>query len=282
MIIELFGPPCAGKTTFACALAASLRAHGYPVDLVLSQRPAERLSQETPASDAHPRHTLPMIRRLTRPFAEVLTMARHPLTISQDVRTALDLIRIMPPSDILWLLRLIQYLTRLSRSQFQTADAGRIVLFDQAFVQAVCSLAVLCPAADELLISQALDKIPQSDLIVRLTAPTEVVSARLRDRERNATRMERLLELDLATSLKSLVIVGSLHEMLRTKGRFVTDVASLDQHSLHQSVERVERQIAMQYNVERRAAPSRNQADYDLFYADRSLKTPRQPLVGGS
>jgi len=282
MIIELFGPPGAGKTTFARALAASLRAHGYTVDLILSQRPAEGLSCETPSSSGlNPRHTLPMIRRLTRPFAEVLTMARHPLIISQDVRTALDLVRIMPPSDILWLLRLIQYLTRLSRSWFRTADAGRIVLFDQAFVQAVCSLALLCRAADELLISQALDEIPQSDLLVLLNTPNEVVRARLDDRERHASRMERLLELDLATSLKSLAIVDSLHEMLRKRGRFATNATSLDEHSLHQSVERIEKQMTAQYDMERRAAARQSQAGSDRFCADRSFKASRQPLVGG-
>ena len=42
MIIELFGPPGAGKTTFAQALKRHLREAGYIVEPVFSNRPAER------------------------------------------------------------------------------------------------------------------------------------------------------------------------------------------------------------------------------------------------
>ena len=42
MIIELFGPPAAGKTTLAHALAAALMKNGFDVHLIVSSRPAER------------------------------------------------------------------------------------------------------------------------------------------------------------------------------------------------------------------------------------------------
>jgi hypothetical protein len=155
------------------------------------------------------------------------------------------------------------------------------VLFDQAFVQAVCSLVLLSGVTDELLISHALDEIPKSDLLVRLGAPADVLEARLRDRQRLESRMERLLELDLATSLKSLAVVDCLHEMLRKSGRPVTNAASLDRHSLHEAVQRIDRQITAQFDMERRGAARRSQACSDSVRADQPLQTSGQPLAGG-
>jgi thymidylate kinase len=255
MIIELFGPPGAGKTTFGRTLAARLRERGHTVDLILSHRPAERSPREIRSASELPSQQISfMIRRLTRPFAEMLTMARHPFTISQDVGTALNLIKMLPPSTTLWSLRLTQYVSRLSRAWFRASNTGRIVLFDQAFVQAVCSLVLLSEVADDQLISRALDAIPKSDLLVRVDAPAEILEARLRDRQRLESRIDRLLELDLATNLKSLAIVDQLHELLRKRGRQITTAASVDQRSLHEAVERVEKQITAQFSMERRGA----------------------------
>jgi len=259
MIIELFGPPGAGKTTLARVLADRLRERGHTVDLILSQRPAER-SQRGVRPASHIQQFSPMIRRLSRPFVEMLTMARHPFALSHDVGTALNLIRILPPSNTLWSLRLAQYLSRLSRAWFQASNTGHIVLFDQAFVQAVCSLTLLCEATDEQLISHALDTIPKSDLLVRLNAPSDVLESRLRDRQGRESRIERLLELDLATSLRSLAIVDGLHELLRKADRRIMNAASLDQHTLDAAVDRIERDITAQFGVEHRETSQRDQA----------------------
>ena len=59
-----------------------------------------------------------------------------------------------------------------------------------------------------------------------------VFSEILRDARRLDSKIERLLKMDLATSLRSLAIVDCLHELLRTGGRQITNAASLDQHSL--------------------------------------------------
>ena len=247
MIIELFGPPGAGKTTFAQALTVRLREHGHAVELILSHRPGERSSGATPSiSNRHRRHVLPMISRLARPFGKLLPMACHPFAVSREIKTARTLIRVMPPLDILWQLRLTQYLMRLSRTWARATDAGHIVLLDQAYIQAVCSLAMLSGTTDGALISRALDLTPKSDLAVHLGAPTEVVEMRLRERERRASRMERLLEPDLATSLRSLAIVECLDAALRKKGMQVAYAASLDRGSLRESVERIEAKIVAQ------------------------------------
>jgi thymidylate kinase len=276
VIIELFGPPGAGKTTFVWALAGRLRERGHAVDLFLSHRPAEpRVRNAQATSPQHTRQSLPTVRRLIRPFGEVLAMARHPLDLSQDVRAALNLIRIMPPSDILWRFRLAQYLSRLSRTWLQATGADHIVLFDQAFVQAVCSLAMLCETSNECLVSQALDEIPQSDLRVLVEAPPDVLETRLRDRERRAGRIERLLELDLATNLKSLTVVDIVKQILNAKGGRIASATSLDQHSLQGAVDGVEKQISAQYN-----AAIRDQVAPGSFRAGRRIETFEQPLAG--
>jgi len=252
MIIELFGAPGAGKTTFAHALAAHLGERGHTVDLIVSARPEERSPREIrSASDLKPHPPTNLIWRLTHLFAEILAMARSPFTISHDVATALTLIKILPPSNTLWSLRLAQYVSRLSRAWSKASDTDHIVLFDQAFVQVVCSLALLSDRADKLLISHALDTVPKSDVLIRLDAPIVTLEARLRDRQRLESRIERVLELDLATNLRSPAIVDCLHDLLRKRGRDVTYAESLDKHSLHEALERIEKQIMAQLSIER-------------------------------
>jgi RecA/RadA recombinase len=247
VIIELFGAPGAGKTTFAHAFAARLRASGCTVQLILSQRPAEReQSEKESAADVHVNQALLAIGRLTRPFAEVLRMASHPVALSHEIGTALKLVNILPPDSALWRLRLVQYISRLSRNWARASSGSDVVVFDQAFIQAVCSLALLSGTDDERLISRALDQIPQSDLSVRLEAPTAVLDARLRDRLHLVGDMERRLELDLATSLRTADIVICIEDILRRKGRHPAIATSLDQPSLDEAVGRLEQQITAQ------------------------------------
>jgi thymidylate kinase len=244
MIIEFFGPPGAGKTTLARTLAARLRERNYTVDLVLSHRPAERSPSENvkPSTSALRKMSF-AARRLTRPLAELASMILRPRGISRDLGTALSLIKILPPSNALSSLRLLQYMSRLSHAWFRRSAIAHIVLFDQAFVQAICSLTLLCRIADEALISYALDIVPEPDLLIRLDAPTKLLEERLRDRHHLGGKIERLLELDVETSLNSRKVVDLLHELLCRKGRNVVSISSLNQVSLAAAVEQMERQI---------------------------------------
>ena len=74
MIVELFGPPGVGKTTFACAVADRLRERGRDVKLVLSYRPSEDpLASRAGASRAEglARLRIPAaLQRLVRPMVE--------------------------------------------------------------------------------------------------------------------------------------------------------------------------------------------------------------------
>jgi thymidylate kinase len=244
MIIELFGDPGAGKTTFAHALSASLRDRGHVVTPFLSYRPAEPPPSVLPyAGDAIRPQAAAVARRLIRPAVEMLAVALHPVANSHDVLRAAALIRILPQKNRFRSVRLSQYIVRLSHAWRQASQADHIVLFDQAFVQVVCSLALSGRARDEALIAQALDSVPKSDLLIRLNAPYEILKARLRDRACRQSMIEQLFEINQDTNLKSMHIIDHVHELLRQRGQPVIRATSLDQRSLRESVERVAMQI---------------------------------------
>jgi RecA/RadA recombinase len=257
MIIELFGPPGAGKTTFAQALGARLRERGHVAELALSYRPAECLPCLDPRVGVSARHrTGAVARRLSRPVVEMLSLARHPFGNTHDVGTAVDLIKLLPPKNLVWSIKLGQYISRLSHSWHEASSVGHIVMFDQAYVQAVCSLAVVSRVADETTLARALDIMPKSDVLIRLEAPRDVLTARLCERHRMQGPVERLLEFDLKRNLESIQIIDRLHELLRLNGRPVTCASSLDQRSLRDSVEEVEEQLLMKFAPRRTGTAS--------------------------
>jgi thymidylate kinase len=242
MIIELFGPPGVGKTTFAGALTASLREHGHRVEPVVSYRPAEQSPAGSPQAIA-------AVRRVIRPVMETLAVARRRPAGAHEVGTPAGLIRLLPPRNLLWSVRLHQYLLRLFRSWELASSAGHVVLFDQAFVQAVCSLALLGRAPDWTLVAVALDAVPKPDLLIRLGADQDILEARLVERQRRQSRMEQLLELDLQANLRSIGIIESLHGLLRARGRPVTCVDCSGPDALRDAVARTEADMTARFGA---------------------------------
>jgi hypothetical protein len=173
----------------------------------------------------------------------MLTMARHPIANSGDVRTAVHLLRLLPPTNIFASLKSSQYLSRLSHSWHRKPDAAPIVLFDQAFVQAVCSLALRAGVTNDTAIANALNYVPRSDLLIRLEAPLELLKARLHDRWLLQSMVEQLFELDLKKSIASIQMMDRLHNLLLQQGRSVLSAASLDQRSLADSMDVIEKEV---------------------------------------
>jgi RecA/RadA recombinase len=247
MIIELFGPPGAGKTTFARALAARLQEHGYFAELKLSYRPTERPPVLERCQKTAERYRDVVIHRLSRPLAEMLTIARHPFANSRDVQTAVHLVRMLPPGNVFASIKNIQYITRLSHHWYREVQGTHLSVFDQAFVQAVCSLALLAGVAADPLLIGALDYAPKSDVLIRLHAPLEILRARLFRRMCDQGAIEHLLEPDLQTSLASNRTIDRLHDLLLRLGRPVLSASSLDDRSLWESVDSIEAEIVSKF-----------------------------------
>lgn len=236
MIVELFGPPGVGKTTFAAALTAFLREHGQAVDPLMSYRPAEQ-AHVASSTARTPRQPTAPLKRLARPLAEMRATAGHLLSHSDDWRATEDLMRLLPTRDLLWAVRLRQYLWRLYRAWDAATLSTDIVVFDQAFVQAVCSLALLARLPDGARIGRALDAVPKADLLIQLDAPRDLLAARLAERQQRQGRAERLMELDLQTNLAFVEVVRDLHARLHARGLPVLRLECADQTTLRAGVE---------------------------------------------
>jgi hypothetical protein len=239
MIIELFGPPGAGKTTFALALDRRMRESGHRTALRLSQRPTERISF---GARAGPYHNVTM-QRLTRPLLETLSIAHRPRDNSRHLKTAVHLVGLLPPRGFFSSVKEFQYVIRLSHSWHQNSGFAELAIFDQGFVQAVCSLALLAGGASDTILANALNYAPKSDLLIRLNAPFEILEARLKNRHRRQTAMEQKFELKIEMSLASGTIIDRLHRVLLEQGRPVLGASSLDQRSLNESVRLIENEV---------------------------------------
>lgn len=252
MIIELFGPPGAGKTTFAQALTTRLRRNGHVVELALSHRPVEgRARTQSGPSSAPEAWIAPAAQRLSRPLLEVLALACHPLALSREISAVADLLRTLPPRNKIWGARFAQYVVRLQRAWARASAARHIVVFDQAFVQIIGTLVQFGRAADQALIARALDCTPRPDLLIRLDAPRETLAVRLNERTRRQRTLERLFEVNLVTNLDSIRIIDHLHTLLRDRGEFIMAASSLDERSLHDSMEHIETELIGMFSAER-------------------------------
>lgn len=231
MIVEVLGPPGVGKTTFASALTDYLRQRGAKVDPVMSYRPAEIQS-----GSGSGRHALAPVRRLARPVVEMAKVTGDLLGHSDDAETTAALLRLLPTKSLMWSIRLRQYLIRLFHAWRIAETSSGVVVFDQAFVQGVCSLTLLARSPSSERTRRALNLVPEADMLIALEAPREMLAHRLSERQRHQSRLEQMLELDLETNLASIDIIAGLRAMLAATGTSVVSARSVDRNQLDAEV----------------------------------------------
>ena len=206
MIVEIFGPASAGKTTLAADVAAALAAAGQPVRLRRSARPAETNGHKVVSRVAAP------LTRLTKALTglSALTAAGSASAVSQGV------FGLLPPSGALWNLRYRMYLSVLQGDWTRARQEDDAVhIFDQGYMTAVCSLAILANDVAQQRLEAALAVAPKPDLLVRLKVPPEVMEARLKARLAHQGPLERMLELDLGRTMSQIRIANDIAHTLR-------------------------------------------------------------------
>jgi len=243
MIVELFGPPAAGKTTLAHALATVLEKNGCNVELVVSSRPAERGPIQVESTRALFRCRAALAAPLSRAAKLVSAMLIF-LGVPNDDITA-HLMDLLPPRTLLWSIRYRRYLSLLSSSWKLASASDRIVIFDQGFLTALCSMAPLAQSADRRIIGRGLEVIPRPDLLIRLDAPRETLEARLRERLDRQGTIERLFEFDLPTNLEQIETTSEVAHMLQEQGFRMMHVSCLDRRLLEETVDRIMREMRL-------------------------------------
>lgn len=201
MIVELFGPPGAGKTTFAQKIADGLQSRGHAARTLISARPSETAALSEAECFGG------------RTAAAANARAQGLVDADLDAVNR-DLMRCLPPHSLFWRFRLRRYLKLLAASWSQNQSGAEIAIFDQGYTQALCSLTSLTRSADPRRIVQAASLLPAPAVRICVQVPRALLLARQQQRERERPFLERFLELDPATNLAQAGICTSLRTIL--------------------------------------------------------------------
>jgi energy-coupling factor transporter ATP-binding protein EcfA2 len=207
MIVELFGPSGVGKTTLSHALASVLREYGYPVTLAASARPSERFGAGQPVS------SLVRFRERFSRFAKMPGAIAALLQGSQETSFEAELMSMLITEPLLTRARNRRYLFSLRKLWADASSSECITIFDQGYLSAFCS--VVCRnSALRRAMPNVLDHLPKPDVLICVYAHESVIRARLRARIGKLGPVERMLELDISTTLRQVAIATELTHQL--------------------------------------------------------------------
>ena len=236
-IIELFGPAACGKTTLARALEKALVDRGVPVLLVSSSRPAEKRPKEAQA------HGVTAVAGSLSRASKLVTALGALTSRVSDEPVVTHLMGSLPPRGWTRSLRVRRYLRNLSHSWSAALTSRNVVIFDQGFMNSLCSLALFSGFVDRDNLARGLSLVPLPDLLVRIDTPREVLQTRLERRLQRQTMIERLFERDIETALRQVELSLQLDDLLAERGRYPLPVSWRDGDGLAKAVEAIVREI---------------------------------------
>ncbi|MCV3208336.1 oligosaccharide flippase family protein [Mesorhizobium sp. YC-39] len=276
MIIELFGPPGSGKRTFAHALARRLRGQGYNARVAPGHAPRER------GSSVDLGIFLAIFRILSAIFS-TLKILLSPRGRIKDLSTSLSMTRMIPPKKRIWRARLWQHILKLSRRWDEAKQSTDVVIFDQGYVQAVASLAMLNGTADKAALANALSLAPKADFTLRVVAPRSIVQTRLQQRIEHEAPAERIFETDFDTSMRAFGVFQSLNDILDESNRKIIPIDTLNDRSSLEGIECVEQKIISKILQAGGRPAVQGREDHEVFDANGDdygdVKTARTRAV---
>jgi hypothetical protein len=242
VIVEFFGPPGSGKTTLSLMLANRLRADGFPASLRLSARPGEEVLPTGPQDDEESSASFrTAARRLIFPAYELIARTGRWSKTSPNGRVASMLSQALPQGQILRSLRMRQYLLRLSNIWSQACRSPDIWIFDQAYIQAVASIALVQPSMTDESIVALLQTAPQADIVFRVEAPINDLEIRLRRRHRHIGGLGRMFEETSVGVREHVALAKRIEKLLQRLDRQVLALNTVDDETFEENIGIAER-----------------------------------------